>query len=787
MKTAVRAHEIATLLDDAPEAISCLSLDCFDTLIWRNVHQPIDVFAEIPMAGGAIDSRRAAENYARLNRKQLDDLDEVSIEAIYDRFMAHATPDGRAAGVSAEIAAEARHCYAFAPTVALIRAAKAKGLKVIIISDTYLSSVQLRGLIAAVAGEDVSELIDEVFASSEYGLTKGQGLFRPVLAALKLQPSAILHLGDNPNADAKAPRLLGVCGVHFEQFTQATEQRLRLEAATAAMIDPSVRVTRPILQPHRPSLSLYQAPDAAASLGHDVLGPLMQAFALWIHDEAKALGERTGRRVRTLFLLRDGYLPLRAYEAAGFSGGAAVSISRFTANAAGFRDADSIRALLAEESIQCHKVLGRQLLLREEEIALLGKTREDFCKAVMAPKWIERIRSRSEAFAERLIAHVRNHGGVEPGDAVMLVDLGYNGTVQNVVGPIIENGLDAHVAGRYLLLRESVPTHFDKVGLFDVRTYEFRLLNALCRQIAVLEQLATAAEGSVTGYQPNGDPMRKAIDVKGRQSDIRDAIQEACLSYIREANIGFHRLPTSLDREALYRAAGAIFTRLLFLPQTDEVALLRLFDHDINLGTAQTVKLIDNDSAQEGLRRRGLPYLSEVERIYLPGEIQPHGLSLGLSLFAVGRFGLDLRHRDFHVGGIEVPLLIATSTGQTMMPVQAYPTHDGYYMLTAPAGTGDFAIGVQLGAIAEVVQVDEIAFYPVEKFADFGCEPAAPAAPLFDAMETIAPGLHACQPSGLIFVPPPAVSVEDPMLLAITFRPVVRRDTANLATLQKAA
>jgi FMN phosphatase YigB (HAD superfamily) len=787
MKTAVRASEIATLLDDVPPDVRCLSLDCFDTLLWRNTHEPVDVFADISVQGGAIDVRRAAETHARLNRKHLDGRDEVSIETIYDFMLPHLGAEARAAAVAAEIAAEVRHCYAFAPTVALIRAAKAKGLRVIIVSDTYLSSAQLRDLITAVAGDEVSAMIDDIFASSEYGVTKGQGLFKPVLAALKLAPSAIVHLGDNYNADAKAPRLHGMNGVHFEQFSQQNEQRLRLEATAAAMIDPTVRVTRPVLQPHRPSVSLYQGRSAAASLGHDVLGPIMDALAHWVHREVEALAARTGRRVKPLFLLRDGHLPQRAYEAAGYPDSAAVAISRFTANAASFRDVDSVRALLAEESIQCHKALGRQLLLRDEEIAQLGKDRASFCKAVIAPRWIERIRARSEAFSERLIAHVRNQGGVEPGDAIMLVDLGYNGTVQNVIGPILEAGLNAYVAGRYLLLRETFQTGRDKAGLLDTRFYETRLLNALCRQIAVIEQLATAAEGSVIDYRDNGDPARKAIDVKGAQSKVRDEIQDACLSYVREADVGFHRRPASHDSEALSRTAGAILARLLFLPQSEEVALLREFDHDINLGTNQTVKLIDGVAADDGLRRRGLPYLSEIERIYLPGELQPHGLALGLSLFAVGRFGFDLRHSDFRVGGIEIPLLIADARGQTATTAQAYPTHDGYYTLAAPAGSGSFAIGVQLGAIAECVQIEEVGFYPVGDFTDISATPVGRAGPIFDAMEQIMAGLYRCAENGLVFVPPPAGVGDDPLVLVITFRPVVRRAVANSHQLREAA
>lgn len=81
--TVIRAHDIATLLDQAPASVRVLSLDCFDTLLWRNVHAPIDVFADLPITGGGVEPRVRAERYARHFRRQADGFDEVSIEAIH--------------------------------------------------------------------------------------------------------------------------------------------------------------------------------------------------------------------------------------------------------------------------------------------------------------------------------------------------------------------------------------------------------------------------------------------------------------------------------------------------------------------------------------------------------------------------------------------------------------------------------------------------------------------------------------------------------------------------------
>ena len=786
MKTAVRAHEIATLLNDMPEGVRCLSLDCFDTLLWRNAQMPRDVFADLPLAGGGIEPRSSTESRLRDEQYARDGFNEVTIDQIYARILPNGTDAERAALIAQELDAEARHCFAFAPTVELIRAAKALGLKVVIVSDTYLSNQQLRTLIARAAGDDVAAMIDEVFCSCEIGKSKAQGMFGPVIEKLGLAPNAIVHLGDNYMADAHATREIGVRGVHFEQFEPVTEQRLRLEAVAATMIDPAIRITQPVRQPHRPQLSLRQHGDATDRLGHDVLGPVMHGFAHWVRNEADDLARSTGRPVKILFLLRDGYLPFEAYKAAGLEGGAAVELSRFTALASSFTDEEAIRSFLVSETTKDVDILGRQLLLNVGEIGQVGRTSKEFRKNVLSPNWVRRICTRSEAFAQRMAAHIRREAKVEDGDVLMLVDLGYNGSVQNNAEATLVAQLNVQVVGRYLLLRERWPTGLDKKGLLDVRHYETRLLDALCGPIAVLEQLSTVAQGSVVDYHPNGTPIRKSPGVKGAQSATRDAVQAACIDFVAEEGKGTHRPPASDDAEGRRQLAASTLSRLLYLPLPEEIALLRQFDHDVNLGTQETIKLIDDAASARQLRRRGLPYISAADRMYLPGEVQGHGLSLALSLASVGRFGLDLRHNDFEVGGIEVPVLLADAHGQTVITGQAHATHDGYYLLTVPAGTGNFAIGVQLGAVAEVVQVDEVAFYPVAKFTQFGCKPAAAATPLFDAMEEVAPGLHRARESGLVFVPPPAERVEHPMLLAVTFRPVVAR-TDSAPALKKAA
>jgi FMN phosphatase YigB (HAD superfamily) len=792
MKISVKAHELETLLDRAPPTVRVLSLDCFDTLLWRGVQAPSDVFADLPIAGGGIWPRVRAEMRARQFAEQERGGTETRIEEIYRHLLPAASEEERSAAVQRELDAEARHCFGFAPVKALIRRAKERGLKVIIVSDTYLSADQLRTLIGRAAGEETAARIDRIFVSCEHGRAKGAGLFRDVLHAIGNDPSAILHVGDNRAADHDAPAELGMACEHFQQFDETTEQRIRLEAAAATMIDPQVRNTLPAHQTHRAQLSLRSQAEPAFAFGHDVMGPLMHSFAEWIRSEGEALSDKMGRRVKPLFMLRDGHLPKRVYDAAFGEDGAsgAIEISRFTARRAGFIDEAAIRSYLATEPRHGRTdVLARQLGLFRDEGQKLAPGRNDteaqpeFCRRALASATVRKIVARSAKFADRLFAHLQKVG-VERGDTLMLVDLGYNGSVQNNLERVLKERFDLTLAGRYLLLREDEATGFDKRGLFDTRHYQINALHALCGPIAVVEQLSTVAQGSVVDYEPDGTPIRKGGGAKGAQNAIRDRVQDAAVGFARDAACTDHR-PACDDADARRRMASGVLGRLLFMPNAEELELLRSFEHDVNLGTEDHVSLLDPEQSAEGLRRRGFFYVNNADRMFLPGELQPNGLPLNLSLFAASRFGLDLRAKDFSTAKLRLPVIVADDRTQTVIEVDAVATHDGYYAATVAVGAGRFAVGVQFGSLCDWVQIDEAAFYPVASFKTGAVrQEGIAAATQCEGMSQEGQGLYRCSPMALMMVPPPQVPANSPHILSVVFRPLVLRQSAAL---QKAA
>jgi len=783
MKISLSAREIPHLLDRAPDHVTVLSLDCFDTLLWRNAQAPSDVFVDLGIEGGSVEPRVMAERQARRGQAFLNGRNEVSIEAIHDRLVPPGERSKMLQSVERELDAEARHCFGFTPVLALIRAARDRGIKVIIVSDTYLSEKQLRSLIAQTAGEEIAEAIDRIFPSSEYGLSKGEGLFGPVLEALGVAPSQILHVGDNVYADQEAPAALGINSAHFVQFDERTEERLRHEAMAGVMIDPNVRQTVPANQPHRPLLSLRVEDEPAFVLGHDVIGPMLHGFSEWVRSEAEALKQATDRPVKLLFLMRDGYLPMKMFETldSDFAAGE-IAISRLTANRAGLIDETAVRALVERDTLK-HRfdVLAGILLLEEHEARKLvgpdGNTPE-LEKAACDSEIAQKIVRRSARHAERLMAHV-GRAGVEAGDMVMIVDLGYHGSVQDRIAPLLKAQMNVETAGRYLLLRENSTTGLDKKGWFDKRHYSREALTSLGSSIAVIEQICTQAKGSVVDYQPDGKPVHEKPGEKGAQSATRDRIQAGAIAFGRAATAA-GRTARSDDEDCRRRSAAAILARLMYLPSAEEVAVIGDFTHDANLGSSSHLKMLDGTRANRGLRRRGLHYVQSTARMFLPGELQDQGLALNLALFGIVRGALDVRESDFLAGGTPVPVILANAREDCMVEIDAYPTHDGYYRLTVPA-RADLTVAVLLGGLYEAVQIEDISFQPMDAPKAEGGRSDRPdieAPYVQEGLEAIAGDLFRCTPAAALLIPPLPAIGEGNYKLCVAFRPVVRRDMA---------
>jgi len=795
-----RADELVPALDALLPGLRVLSLDCFDTLLWRQTATPVDVFydlqgsAPFERLGYNAKLRASSELAARQLKTLRVGRSEVSLGEIYRAAFPDLTDAQVAELAEAELAAELRACYAFPPVVELVRAARRRGLKVVIVSDTYLDEPQLRRLLAGALPEDVLRAIDRVFCSSAHGCSKAQGLHARALERLKVPARAVLHVGDHEVADFEAAARAGLHALHLVHHEPWAAELLRLQGTATSLLAPAVRHTESLPLPHRGMLAARAHPGPAAPadvLGYAGVGPILHAFGRFVLDEVASL-RAAGRRVKPLFLLRDGHLPHRVCEAlAGGEVGHAVAVSRFAAYAASFRgDADVERYLAKSAGSARFGDLCRQLLLAPDEAAAITakaerarRPVEEFVRLVRRPETLRAVIERSRAYRERLYRYLESACGLERGDTLLFVDLGYEGTAQRQLQDVLREERGVEVRGCYLLAARVPGWEHTRRGLLDPSWCDDRTLATLVMYIALLEDLCTSDDGSVIDYADDGAPVRGERVIAAEQYDRVKPVQTRCVDFARDAEAFFASAGRRPTPEALRLGALGALGRLLFLPSEPEVAYLDGFQLDMNLATRDAYALFDRAAGLSGLRRRGLFFMEQgtrALRLNYPVELRAAGLELSLALLSQHRYALEFARADMTHRREPVSVLVARGPDAALHAVEAQATHDGFFALLVPVGARDLHLGVMFGRRYTWVQLESV--HLIRRDALLGRDEsehtediAAAARP--EGMTERGPGVFECtaESSFLFVTPPPKPGDKEPYVCRIVFRPLSLR------------
>ncbi|MBV8220091.1 MAG: hypothetical protein JO325_16620 [Solirubrobacterales bacterium] len=315
-----RVTELETAL--RASGVAVLSLDCFDTLLWRRVPKPTDAFTllgeELLMRGalaGGISAasfariRVAAEARARQEKHRQSQLHEVTLGEIYEQFDDSLTLLTVEELRAAEVALERRLTVADRPLAEyLSRLAAELDLRVVFVSDMYLSAEEIGRLI------DRPEMADlagaEVISSGDVGIGKGNGLWHLLPERWGVAPDAIVHVGNNPVADYSAPVQAGIRAVYWAEMPERLPAILAAEGCHTG-VNATVRV--PSVDDGGVTTLRGRAAFVAVADDHDdqvawetgtsVLGPVMAGYAEWVHRRTAELGI-----TRALCVMREGRL-----------------------------------------------------------------------------------------------------------------------------------------------------------------------------------------------------------------------------------------------------------------------------------------------------------------------------------------------------------------------------------------------------------------------------------------------------------------------------------------------
>ncbi len=539
MKDAPKAPR-ETVLTEALHLIAeggaeSISFDVFDTMLSRRCTDPNGVFERAfqlaPVSSRSpghaeafVQHRRIAENAARKAAFAKHGSPEVGIAEIYARFPCRLFGIDRPESlIAAETRAEEDLCHADPDILRLFDAAQERGLRVGFLSDTYWSGEQIAALLRiGLPGRDW----DFLYASSDHRVGKGNGLFDLYLRQQKLSATAALHIGDNPASDVHSARRLGIRALHAPQCDVALAAILSREDAVfrsaCAATAPAMRLDRGARTLRRKVLAGLEMPDAAFAYGARVIGPVLTAFTDFAAARATEIGSIPGRKAAVVFIARDGFLPHAVWAACGHPAAAYVEVNRRTALLSAADDAramaeffcridgldlDSARNFLKRDTPRLRKYFARA----EDGIV------DGAGFAADLPHLLTRreLATLAREGRQRLLAHLRRE--IPDFDActdLVLVDLGYSGTVQKALRRVFDlAGLSHRLHGIYLI---SVDEDIAAIGAPDTATGLISgtvLLpaprHALLSNIAILEQISSAPCGSVGGYDKDGGALRE--------------------------------------------------------------------------------------------------------------------------------------------------------------------------------------------------------------------------------------------------------------------------------------
>lgn len=208
-----------------------ISFDIFDTLLVRNFWEPGDLFVLLDdyycSLGHKVSSKRfsairvhAEEQVRNILSKCNPSYQDITFDEIYDYIERtnRLSCEDILKIKEYELDLEFMYCRARESIKELYNYAIELGKKIICISDMYLP----REVIERLLKHNGYNFFDKIFISSEIRLTKYTGsLFIYALRKLGVEPSQVLHIGDNLEVDKINAEKAGIQAIYYPKVKDA--------------------------------------------------------------------------------------------------------------------------------------------------------------------------------------------------------------------------------------------------------------------------------------------------------------------------------------------------------------------------------------------------------------------------------------------------------------------------------------------------------------------------------------------------------------------------------------
>ena len=285
-------NKIMELIDEK----EIISFDIFDTLIFRNISRPTDVFRtmnkEVELQYDIKDFSTMRID-AEMNSRKYSQNGEVTIDDIYNELSKSIKNKKHLDKIKLlELERELEFLVENPFMKQIYHYCIDKRKKVFFISDMYLESKFIKKVLNK-CGYDVN---DNLYVSCECNSIKGDGsLFQYVKEKNNLDYSSWLHIGDNIEADNRQPQKLGITTYHYKNINSYCENN-------------SKSVFESIILGMKNNVVYCGIENSYwRNFGYNYLVPIYMGFTNWLYI-------MTYNFDNLFFLARDGYILKKIYE-----------------------------------------------------------------------------------------------------------------------------------------------------------------------------------------------------------------------------------------------------------------------------------------------------------------------------------------------------------------------------------------------------------------------------------------------------------------------------------------
>lgn len=552
------------------ESTKVVSFDIFDTALIRPFYQPTDLLEglneiflkECPNVSISFSKVRIeAERVLRKEKIYISrTAEDISLEEIYHKI-------GEIFGISkevlktmkeAELSLEEKYLQKRKSIYNLYQIAVCAQKKVIFISDMYMDSKTLKHILK----KNGYNKIDGLYISAEQGLSKRTGsIYRKVLEQFAMKGDNLIHIGDNWESDVMKARENQIIALFYPGTLDCLEGKISDIKTTHALGGYEGRNNSLInwekglaFMGNRCAIAvaaneLYDMPFVSYNewtemnaspqfMGYFSLGMHLLGFAKWLAEES---AQRDYQKL--VFIARDGYLPMQAYEVyeryshKGVLKTDYFYTSRKAAVPCGLEKAEDMYSLY--DCLNTDKLFGKDILmllapvLDEARLPKVSKeklqTKIDsfeayavFVKQVLEPLFDKK---KNAAFQEKVAAYFREVFE----EKTALVDIGYSGRTQEMIyrtAQVRTDGFFVHKNEDACLKRE------DKLGV-EIRTfYDFTPSITGAQR----ELLYSSLEPSCIGYEMTEsgiNPRFEQVDLEYPQFYLVSEMQKSALSFVK--------------------------------------------------------------------------------------------------------------------------------------------------------------------------------------------------------------------------------------------------------------